>query len=782
MYYLQTSLLCLIVIGVLVYIAYLIFKHRRSSAFLFLLLYVFGLIFLLRFVVNFREMHPDFGFIENFCDAFLHTLQSFSLDEDYTDYLIKGIKVFGGEASVLAAVYGVVSSLLNICAPILGGAVLLDILMGFFPRMRVALRPWRCKFVFSELNESAVTLAEDIAADRNYAVLTRDAKQFLRLRPLIIFTDAYPDTGSEQRTELFDRAAAIGAICLKTDLKHISLKRSKLVYYFLMDQDEHQNIESANSLLNEPGCRILWPDPEDRSVEKEKKTETVRIPRTRIYVFCQSDYGMTMINNVTTTRAETVKEVLVRPIRDYANMAFNLMVDVPLFLPLTGEVQEPVKVPQRQNGARYTVTPVRELHVTILGAGSIAEEVFKTVYWCGQMAGIQLFIHVVARTAAELKERLENSCPEMLAGCESGSDILKVFPGSGRTEFSPPYAVCDDFIDDVDAERITDYPEELLKKTDYYVVALGSDEKNIYTTSELSRALRRRMLHTGQERCPVIVPVIFDDQLAESVRKAEPQAGNAYILPAGMLRERFSCRNVFMADLTDAAFGSSELYSMSKQEARVKDEYKYWANIARTVHAPYKLFALGGISRVWLREPRARRYEGEAPAFRPGDETDLVQAWMEHRRWNAYLRTQGFTCPSAAQQAGYAAGTLTMKDVPLKLHPCLVEAGPDPFVCPQDGLSAEDTARYDMLDVCSVYDFLLTKILKDKKMDPEDLQYFHDREKLVFETGRKLAAKYGIDLAELKDSEYKQWDSIAFDQGFKDARDTLVRPKNGGRV
>ena len=43
--------------------------------------------------------------------------------------------------------------------------------------------------------------------------------------------------------------------------------------------------------------------------------------------------------------------------------------------------------------------------------------------------------------------------------------------------------------------------------------------------------------------------------------------------------------------------------------------------------------------------------------------------WLEHRRWNAYLRSIGFA----------SNDSLTNKDMMLKLHNCLVESGHKPF-------------------------------------------------------------------------------------------------------
>ena len=68
--------------------------------------------------------------------------------------------------------------------------------------------------------------------------------------------------------------------------------------------------------------------------------------------------------------------------------------------------------------------------------------------------------------------------------------------------------------------------------------------------------------------------------------------------------------------------------------------------------------------------------------------------WLEHRRWNAFLRVQGFRAPPGLvsalcrlEQHGMEAvdesklGMYAYKNVPDRLHPCLVESRMDDSVC-----------------------------------------------------------------------------------------------------
>ena len=78
----------------------MIFKKVKKKA-VWLTIYVFGLVFGLRFfVIMCGTIEIDSGLNtsellawEKFADSFLHSLQTFSMDEDYTLYLLKGKKI-----------------------------------------------------------------------------------------------------------------------------------------------------------------------------------------------------------------------------------------------------------------------------------------------------------------------------------------------------------------------------------------------------------------------------------------------------------------------------------------------------------------------------------------------------------------------------------------------------------------------------------------------------------------------------------------------------------------
>ena len=71
-------------------------------------------------------------------------------------------------------------------------------------------------------------------------------------------------------------------------------------------------------------------------------------------------------------------------------------------------------------------------------------------------------------------------------------------------------------------------------------------------------------------------------------------------------------------------------------------------------------------------------------------------AWLEHRRWNAFMRVKGFRHTDSYDAYGVPGVKGAHKQLNLKLHPCLVE-------CDKLGIRAElfqgkDKSNFDLLD------------------------------------------------------------------------------------
>lgn len=788
--------------------------------------YVFTLVFLLRvFVSFFGSIETDSGLetsglsaLEKIIDSILHTLQTFSLDEDYTGYILEGkqiLRSLGLER--LSEMYGNLGYVLNIAAPLTGGALLLDILTNVFPKLNIWLHPFREKYVFSELNEMSICLAEDIISKKSKKSGKKDTYTNRSGLPFIIFADTYADEEEESSSDLMCRAKKIKAVCVKQEISDLFLRQSRSVRYLMTSTDFQSNISSFSGLMengnNRPkasekmtrftltvslggvfeidrgkfGSNVKFKtDPAPTSdtaggssgntlgadeykltditsdsftttltyeIKLKKRyihaADSIKIsitnfdelltaqgfdrnsveysvklpdPPTYIFMFVQDEYQAKIAEKIYRNRPEESYKVVLRIIKDYKNTAVNLMREVPLFLPLL------------YNNSR-------SLHITILGGGKIAQEVFKAVYWCSQMNDTRVSVSVLSDNIEEFVSEINISCPELIKSCvkstdEQPNEMLKIFPDDGSKGYSAPYLDELNFAQVSDVRNISDYPENVLRLTDYYVVALGSDEKAIDTTSILSLALKKARLSGGCPESTIIAPAVFDPDMADSitVRKRDEKTDGPFIVPFALFNKRYSYDNVFMSESESDAKANAELYNRSKQLNQQNDEYSYWANIARVIHAPYKLFGLGllkltdigrenitedpfelfevvfdGDTEKTISELRSKAQTEYAEAHSENAVTPADKlAWLEHRRWTAFIRAQGFSCPSKKEFESYFPKLGSHKNLDLKLHPCIVETsmGKMPHLVISSGY---DPADYDSLDSAAIMVYLAKK-------------------------------------------------------------------------
>jgi hypothetical protein len=120
------------------------------------------------------------------------------------------------------------------------------------------------------------------------------------------------------------------------------------------------------------------------------------------------------------------------------------------------------------------------------------------------------------------------------------------------------------------------------------------------------------------------------------------------------------------------------------------------------------------------------------------EEQDDRFAWVEHRRWNAYIRTQGFSRPTEKQYRRIFVQDGQTKSIPLKLHPCLVESQVERKQL--ELLDRFDVPDYDYLDYVTMYTYRM-----------------------------KCSAEASTEtVGDLRKRDYKKYDYLAYDSAVQD--------------
>jgi len=657
---------------------------------------------LLRYAVGYYETAsnkasglqvPTLTRLEQAMNSLFIALRSFGLEEEYKPYIlslrqmlnvvIPADMAYGTFLRNLVIVY---ATGLNLAAPIAGGAIILEVLASIFPMLRLRwthLLRWREKCYFNELSPASLALAKSL--NTYYAEVLRKSK------PVLIFTDVYVDKEEEKEFELLMEAKQLGAICVRSDLVHVPKPLFGRRNYYLMEENEFGNMQTLTGLT------------EGKNVKYLKKSN--------VYLFVQSDAYVQLEQQVKEKlkgKGLTGDKLpLIVPVNAYRNLVHNLLVDVPLYEPLI-----------------HNENPT-ELTVTILGNGQIGTESFLGVYWFGQMlaggkslAPCKLNINVVSKDSPEVFwSKIDYINPEIKATVKVADELKaakKHLCYNADGDETLPYCTVKYMQADVKIGSFWNPKAKdttSLMESDYFIVALGNDADNISAAQKLRNFIGQRHWQSRSRAKTVLAYAVFDPELAGVLNeKTDGQVADkladVYMYAFGDLDQVYSSENVFMANSLVLAEETGNAYLMHSQRDahlkenrnRRKDEnknYNHWANIARTMHIKYKVFSLGWITTSVFETPedihlkrvkklcadykRIASLNSDA-VLNPRDAAKREEmetkkhalAWIEHRRWNAFTRTMGYQSTDSLEKNLCTYGS--HKNMPLKLHPCLVEA------------------------------------------------------------------------------------------------------------
>ena len=678
--------------------------------------------------------------LEEFLNSLFIALRTFSMEEEYTTYVqdirtMVTVLIPTVETSsffyIVAVAY---ASVLNFIAPIAGGAIILEILAGIYPKIKlwwvINIRIKRKKCYFSKLNAMSLALAKSIYTERKNEKL------------ILIFTDAYIDDEKEKEYELFLEAKQYGAICVRDDLSHVSKPRYGEKEYYLVDAEEFENVKTLMSLVEEENVSCL------------KNSIVYMFIQTDMYIHIEKKVRQKLESELYKTIFKNNEKPVIVPINAYRNLVQNLMCEVPLYEPLIATVK----------GAETS----SQLSITILGNGVIGTEAFLNAYWFGQMMvsneenkrenieECKMTINVVSmqeenlfwskidyinpeirETVNELREDINVSDD---SSCNKKDSLLKY---NSKGDKNSTYCSLRYIQADVKIGGFWDEKDERIHQvlsSDYFIVALGGDADNISVAEKLRYSIGKRHLESAEKiNNTVIAYAVFDPDLAETLNEhkryqsREKNRTDIYMHAFGCLEKVYSCDNVYMTksklftEENGKAYLDMKVKDSHIDEYRIKtrDEvYFYWADLARAMHIKYKVFSLG-----WIKDS-VFSYESDVVKLNKNGNSECILksadechssivnencniykklsitenlnvetkqdkdlrtqlerkkqclAWLEHRRWNAFTRVIGYQSTTEIRKNLMIYGS--HKNMSLKLHPCLIEAKKPDFDANED--------------------------------------------------------------------------------------------------
>lgn len=309
---------------------------------------------------------------------------------------------------------------------------------------------------------------------------------------------------------------------------------------------------------------------------------------TGLYVFSAGTEGEMLLSGA------SKGEVRVRRINDVRALIYNFLYDEGCRL---------------FESAHKNSGNIKEINAVILGMGHHGTEMIKALTWYCQMDGYSVSIDAFEQDKLA-KEKFSAQCPELMSEKFNGTHI----PGDSEYKIRIHSGV------DVRTQTFVDYMSAL-PNTTFVFVSLGNDTENI------NQAANVRMLCERNGCKPIIKTVVFNSDEANALRGITNYSGQEYkIEPIGDYQSTYSEEILLGNELEHLAL--ERHLKWGQEDEFWQYEYNYRSSLASAIHMK---------ARIACKIKGADKNEAGLTL----EERNTIEA-LEHRRWNNYMRSEGY--------------------------------------------------------------------------------------------------------------------------------------------
>lgn len=259
--------------------------------------------------------------------------------------------------------------------------------------------------------------------------------------------------------------------------------------------------------------------------------------------------------------------------------------------------------------ARPAQDGTKHIGAVVVGMGRYGTEMIKALAWFGQMDGYSLEIHGFDKDPLA-EEKITALAPELMSEKYNGVQI------AGEAQYTIRVHAGTDVASASFAKEIAG-----ITNATYVLVALNDDTANIQTAVMLRMYFERMGLH------PVIQAIVHNSRQKRALQDITNYRGQAYDITFLGDTEASYTREVMVCTELEAEALSRHL-KWGKEEEFWAYEYNYRSSMASAIHRNARI--LCGI-------PGAAKKEEDLTAA----EREIIEV-LEHRRWNAYMRAEGY--------------------------------------------------------------------------------------------------------------------------------------------
>lgn len=303
------------------------------------------------------------GVVISLLAAVYNTLKVFLVDGDL-DAIMEASQNLSKE---MQSAYELLGIILITLSPLLTFGVVLSFFENVMSYHRYILHYFTDAYIFSELNEKSLALAESL----------RDSGE----KCLLIFTDVF-ESDEEKGYELKESADEIGAICFKKDITSVNFKhhsQDSQLYFMVIGEDETENIGQALELTE------IYQD----------------CPNVRMDVFAKSMEAELLLKT-----KDKGKIKMIRRMNDVQSLISRILYE-------TGE-----KI--FEHTAAHDDQKV--VSAVVVGMGQHGLEMAKGLTWFCQMIGYRFEMNIFDQDP-NAAERFEMYCPDLMSENYNGVDI-----------------------------------------------------------------------------------------------------------------------------------------------------------------------------------------------------------------------------------------------------------------------------------------------------------------------------------------------------------------------
>ncbi len=251
----------------------------------------------------------------------------------------------------------------------------------------------------------------------------------------------------------------------------------------------------------------------------------------------------------------------------------------------------------------------KKISAIVVGMGDYGLEMVKTLTWFCQMDGYFVDINAFDKSPSA-EDYFKMQCPEIMD--EKYNGVYK----EGEAYYK--VKVYSDV--DVETKSFVDKIYQI-KDASFVFVCLGSDEMNVKVASNL------RMIFERMGIKPIIQAVVYNTELATNLRGVTNFSGQPYDIEfVGDFKSIYSESVIIDSPLEDDALQRHLKYG--EESTFWQYEYNYRSSMASAIHMKARIAC--GIEGADKKEEELTSTEAKT-----------IQV-LEHRRWNAYMRAQGY--------------------------------------------------------------------------------------------------------------------------------------------